>query len=292
MSIPVPEWVYPPITGDHAAAYEEDGFLVVPDALNPDEVDELRRDAVDICRGHWGEVRNMPEFTGDEPDDEILRQVLCIHHVHKISPIQHRYLAQRTMVNVLTRLIGPNVKCMQSMYFIKSAGKPGQAWHQDEIYIPTRDRSLIGGWIALDDATQENGCLWVLPCSNKGILYEQRSHNNPDEFDGTGESYGFDPSGEIPVEVKAGDVVFFNGYLLHRSFKNRSTAYRRVLVNHYMNAWSLLPWRVAQGEAAAKADYRDIIMVAGSDPYDWKGTENLTDVSVRQCKASQERSPS
>ncbi|HEV8556570.1 MAG TPA: phytanoyl-CoA dioxygenase family protein [Actinophytocola sp.] len=43
---------------------------------------------------------------------------------------------------------------MQSMLFIKSAGKPGQAWHQDEAHIPTRDRSLTAVWIALDDATK------------------------------------------------------------------------------------------------------------------------------------------
>ena len=44
------------------------------------------------------------------------------------------------------------------------------------------------------------------------------------------------------VEVKAGSVVFFNGYLLHKSLKNRSQIYRRALVSHYMNSWSLLPW--------------------------------------------------
>jgi ectoine hydroxylase-related dioxygenase (phytanoyl-CoA dioxygenase family) len=57
------------------------------------------------------------------------------------------------------------------MLFIKSEGKPGQAWHQDELFIPTRDRSLAAAWIALDDATVENGCLWVLPGSHaRGVL--------------------------------------------------------------------------------------------------------------------------
>ena len=49
-------------------------------------------------------------------------------------------------------------------------------------------------------------------------------------------------------------VVFFNGYLLHRSFKNRTTDnYRRVLVSHYMNSWSRLPWSISEGETPAKA---------------------------------------
>ena len=63
-------------------------------------------------------------------------------------------------------------------------------------------------------------------------MHQTRDHHNPDEFDPTDEAFGFDDSPAIPVEVKTGDVVFFNGYLLHRSMKNRSTHTRRALVNH------------------------------------------------------------
>jgi phytanoyl-CoA hydroxylase len=88
--------------------------------------------------------------------------------------------------------------------------------------------------------------------------------------------------------VKTGTVVFFNGYLLHRSFKNRSQTYRRVLVNHYCNAWSLLPWSIREGERPATADRRNVIPVAGTDPYAWKGYETPpNDVWLRTCKANQ-----
>ena len=97
-------------------------------------------------------------------------------------------LAHPRIVDVLTAAIGPNVKCMQSMLFIKHAGKPGQAWHQDEDFIPTRDRSLGAAWIAIDEATVENGCLWVIPGSHRpGILWPLRRTRNP-EFDFTPES--------------------------------------------------------------------------------------------------------
>ena len=269
-------------------SYHDNGYLVVPGLVTPEGVEVLRRDATRVCRGEYPHEALRPSDPG-ESDDDVLARYLCIHQPHKISPVLlETGVKHAGMAAVLDRLIGPDVKCMQSMLFIKPPGFQGQGWHQDEIYIPTRDRSLTGGWIALDAATEENGCLWVLPGSNKGILYELRSHENPDEFDGTGESYGFDPSDEIPVEAKTGDVVFFNGYLLHRSFKNRSTTYRRVLVNHYMNAWSLLPWRSQEGQTAARADFRDIVMVAGSDPYEWKGTESVSDIGVRQCKASED----
>ena len=77
---------------------------------------------------------------------------------------------------------------MQSMLFIKSAGKPGQAWHQDEYFIPTRDMSLNAAWMALDDATTENGCLWVIPGSHKhGLIWPQHQHDDR-RFDCTGEA--------------------------------------------------------------------------------------------------------
>ena len=172
------------------------------------------------------------------------------------------------------------------MLFVKASGKPGQAWHQDEDYIPTRDRSLTGAWIALDDATVVNGCLWVLPKSQRqGILWPQKEHENLN-FDCAQESYQFPwrDEGSVPVEVKAGSIVFFNGYLLHRSLRNRATeGFRRSLVNHYMSAESLLPWMspAKMTGSVAQADYRDIVMVAGTDPYAYKGVSTMAKAMVR-----------
>ncbi len=276
---------HPLINKEHAEFFRKNGYLIVPDALSPGEVEDLRREAVRICRGELGPIPGAPPTRPGESDDEVLKRVLCIHHPHKISKVMHGYLAQQTMVDVLTRIIGPNVKAMQSMLFIKAAGKPGQAWHQDEFYIPTRDRSLTGGWIALDDATTENGCLWVIPGSHRrGILWPQRWHGDR-RFDCAGEAIDFPYTDDdaVPVEVKAGSVVFFNGYLLHRSLPNRAkSGFRRAFVNHYMSAESLLPWQPPkEGEAVARTDYRDIVMVAGKDPYAYKGTEDLAHPSVR-----------
>ncbi|MGF1450296.1 MAG: phytanoyl-CoA dioxygenase family protein, partial [Opitutales bacterium] len=176
-------------------------------------------------------------------------------------------------------------KCMQSMLFVKAAGKPGQAWHQDEDYIPTRDRSLAGAWIAMDDATVENGCLWIIPGSHKpGILWPQYPHDDP-RFDCAEESYDFPytENDEVPVEVPAGAIVFFNGYLLHRSLPNKAkSGFRRVLVNHYMSAESYLPWRYEEGRAMARQDSRDIVMIAGTDPYAWKGITDQYKPYVRR----------
>ncbi|MDQ3468432.1 MAG: phytanoyl-CoA dioxygenase family protein [Actinomycetota bacterium] len=260
-----------------ARFFEDNGYLVVPDVLDADGVAALRHEEADICRGERGAVDGL-EPLDDADDDAVMRQYLCIHFPHKISTLMRDALAEPGIVDVLGELIGPNVKCMQSMLFVKHAGKPGQAWHQDEYFIPTRDRSLAAAWIALDDATRENGALWVIPGSHRnGVLWPMGPHDRDDEFDPGHEAHDFpfEESQAVSCEVPAGGVVFFSGYLLHRSFRNRSTGFRRALVNHYMSAESLLPWDW-DGRLAATRDNRDIVLVRGEDPYAYKGTEDLT----------------
>jgi phytanoyl-CoA hydroxylase len=118
-------------------------------------------------------------------DDAVLRRCLCIDFPHKVSALMRDLACHPTVVDALVDVIGPNVKLMQSMLFIKAGGKPGQAWHQDESHIPTRDRSLTAVWLVLDDATVDNGCLWVIPGSHRrGVLYP--THDRPHaRFDGT-----------------------------------------------------------------------------------------------------------
>jgi ectoine hydroxylase-related dioxygenase (phytanoyl-CoA dioxygenase family) len=181
---------------------------------------------------------------------------------------------------VLRQIVGPDIKCMQSMLFVKNAGKPGQAWHQDESFIPTHDASLCGVWIAMDDATVDNGCLWVQPGSHRERRLWPSRPCSDRRFDGAPESTGWDSErwpveGGVAVEVPAGSVVFFNGFTLHRSLNNqRRSGFRRALVNHVMSAQHELPWSFG-ASAFAPADYRDVVMVCGSDPYAHRGIEDL-----------------
>ena len=274
-----------PMTAEATSFYQQNGFLVIEDAFSPSAIETLREEATLICRGDRGDLKGIPTFDGTETDEEILRQILCIHFPHKISEHMFEILKSDQFVEVLTHIIGPNVKCMQSMLFIKAAGKPGQAWHQDEVYIPTRDRSLCGGWIAMDDATVENGCLWVIPGSHKtGTMYFQEWHGDP-RFDCAFEAQRFPYTNDdaVPVEVRAGSIVFFNGYLLHRSLPNYAeSGFRRSLVNHYMSAESLLPWINPSGPfSVATLDHRDIIMIAGEDPYAFQGYTDFHGAHVR-----------
>jgi phytanoyl-CoA hydroxylase len=266
--------------------FKERGYCVLPDLLSREEIAGLQQELLRICRGEYPEA-GLEALPGTLSEEEVLARYLCIHHAHKVSQPVMQMMKHPRIIELLTQLIGPNIKALQSQFFVKGPGQPGNPWHQDERPIPTRDRSLVTVWIAVDDSDEENGCLWVIPGSHQsGYLYPERPHGRPDEFDFPTVAYGFDESLKEPVPVKSGSVIFFHGYLLHGSFINRSRRFRRALTYHYLNAYSLLPMkmRVAPDQLEARggyADFRDVIPVAGVDPYAWQGYENLNFVHNR-----------
>ena len=128
--------------------YDRNGFVVIPDMLSQEDCDRLLVEAAEIGRGNRGAVRGIAKLPDDLDDTEVLSRYLTVQFPHKASElIRDEFIAHPAIAKALSHLIGPNVKCMQSMLFIKPSGKPGQAWHQDEHFIPTRDRSLAeSGW--------------------------------------------------------------------------------------------------------------------------------------------------
>jgi len=258
---------------DSLDAYDEQGFVHVPGVFAPDEVARMAEELERICRWVYGPVRGGPAPRPEASAAELLSQAVAVHFPHKRSPWIRDLITDPRLVELFTALVGPNVKCVQSMFFIRPPGGPGQAWHQDEHYIPSRDRSVTAAWIAVDAADEANGCLRFLPGSHRrGILWPHGPHGDED-FDPVGEAQHH-PYGEedaVVVEAAPGDVVLFHGYLLHRSGPNRTAdRFRRALAFHAARAESLMPWMGAERRGPiGGADHRDFVMVAGEDPYPW-----------------------
>lgn len=263
--------------------YQNYGYLIAPDLLEATEIAELKKETALIFKGGRGKIDGLLDVDLDKSDDDVLKKYVAIHFPHKISEVIAQSLFHKSIIDVLVNIVSPNVKCMQSMLFVKAPGKAGQAWHQDEFYIPTRDKSLIGAWIAIDDAKIENGCLWIIPGSHKPGYIRQRVANTSVEYADvdTLDITEFSEEAIIPVEVKSGTVVFFNGYVLHSSLRNKTTDhFRTALVNHYMSAESMLAWD-QDGKLEATEDLRDIVLVAGKDPYAHKALINVNKPYLR-----------
>jgi ectoine hydroxylase-related dioxygenase (phytanoyl-CoA dioxygenase family) len=167
------------------------------------------------------------------------------------------------VLDVLEVLIGPDALALQTMLFLKPPGKPGQGWHQDSYYIPTHPDTLIGAWIAIDDCDETNGAMWFAkgsghepiypPCPGpqtvygfgnelvSDITYVRGASDTNDEANTLAKIA--DRYDHVLAPARAGDVVFFNGHVLHRSKTNFSAdRYRRSFVGHYCNARSFTQW--------------------------------------------------
>lgn len=263
------------VTVDEYIRFRRDGFLVVKNLVSADEIAELRQHTEDLMQGRLPEQnRQMREDSRPESGtamqgldappahlspDEKAQYFLRIHMLHRQLELHERYLLHPRVLDVLEAIIGPDVLALQTMLFLKPPGKPGQGWHQDRYYIPTHPDTLCGAWIAIDDVDEQNGAMWMALGSGSEPVYPPREgygYGDRELTDIGGVMGVSDPDDEkndlsriadkypqVLVPAKAGDVVFFNGHILHRSKRNWSTdRYRRSFVSHYCNARSWTQW--------------------------------------------------
>jgi ectoine hydroxylase-related dioxygenase (phytanoyl-CoA dioxygenase family) len=255
-----------------AAFYREHGYLVVEDFIDAASVARITAEGTAVCRGERGPITGLEPVAPDDDEETVLARYVTAHHVHKASPFLTTFMRDERIVQAVGMLVGENVKGFASQFFIKHAGMPGNAWHQDENFVPTRDRSLCTAWIALDEATEENGCLWMIPGSHaSGVLYPMRPHHSPD-LDRAEECYAF-PGREtaVPIPLASGSAVFFSGYILHSSTTNRRAhGFRRALLYQFARAESPLAYNPRNAPVSNYHDMRDFVLVRGVDPYAWK----------------------
>lgn len=224
--------------------FNEQGWLVVPQLVDREDVAELREHTEDLMYGRVA----LEEFAPPPPDStplEVAQRYLRIHMLHRKLEIHERYLLHPRILDVLERLIGPDVMAMQTMLFIKGPGQPGQGYHQDSFYIKVFPDTLCGAWIALDDADEENGCMYFVPGTQHDDIHAEvgAPANTADHQAGLIEIKDVVQAREVPVPAKSGDVVFFGGHVIHRSMQNRSKdRLRRSFVGHYGNARSVTQW--------------------------------------------------
>jgi phytanoyl-CoA hydroxylase len=229
----------------------------------PGEVRELTGHVDDLLAGRV-EIEDAPAFGDDNVTAEArLDRLLRIHMLHRRLEIHERFMLHPRVVDVVAALVGPDVLALQTMLFVKRPGSGGQGYHQDSFHIVTQPDTLVGAWIALDRADEENGCVRITAGSQHEPVYpdadEDAGHggdrlladipaiagsDDPDEARNELAAVAARYEGrEVAAVLDPGDVVFFGGHVLHRSRANTSaTRSRRAFVTHYCNARSFVPW--------------------------------------------------
>lgn len=223
------------LTPDQVAQYEIDGYVVVRGMFSADEVREIaayfdRLGAEGKPVGGW-----TPDVTADAKTNPLARypRVMMPHRFNEMSK---RILLDERVRRVLVDLMGEEPIASQTMFYFKPPGAKGQAFHQDNYYLDVRPGTCMAAWLAVDPATDENGGLRVVPGTHKlRVLCPEKADEN--------ESFTTHlvkpPAGmsDVPVVLLPGDMLFFNGSLVHGSKGNRHpSVWRRSFISHYIPA--------------------------------------------------------
>ena len=249
--------------------FDELGYAVVPGFKSAQEIAELRAAAAAIVDAFEPPPR-PPVFTTHEQtravDDyfidsanEIrcffeeesfdeqgqLRQAKALsinkigHAMHDLHPVFGAFSRGPALAEVARRVGLQRPRIWQSMYIFKQPGIGGEVrWHQDASFFHTTPETVTTFWFALEDATRDNGCLWVQPGGHRGPLRERFVRKGREiamqSLDTT--PWPVDDPSAVPLEVKAGTLVVFHGLLPHYSAPNRSPVSRHAYTLHATDA--------------------------------------------------------
>lgn len=213
------------------AGFGRQGYVVARGLFDVDEVA--------FWRDHFMRLREAGSYSGDlvgvEPrSDDPLKRYPRMIHMHRWDPVALDWLLEPRLASTLTTLLdGVEPFAVQTMLYFKPPGARGQAVHQDQHYLRVKPGTCIAAWMALDSCDEENGCLQVLPGSQDWPVLCTITADASRSF--TDVTVPLPAGAElVPVLMDPGDVLFFNGSLVHGSNPNRSNRFRRSLIGHYI----------------------------------------------------------
>jgi len=212
---------YRRVTDDQARAYDEQGYFVLEDALGPDDVAAL--DAA--IEPFDAEVR---AFLGTQPGGRFsiagLDTVAISPHLVVRSPALAAFCASPHFADLCHDLIGPRARLYwdQAVYKQPHSSEP-VLWHQDNGYTYVEPQAYLTCWVAVTDATIDNGCVQVLPGVHRQGTVAHR--NTPIGFECV-----TDPPEAVAVPVRAGSIVVFSSLTPHATGHNRTDSVRKAYI--------------------------------------------------------------
>ena len=257
------------LSPEQLATFERDGFLVLPNFVSRERCDELKAhvegllDKIDPSDGAGLTVFDTSEQAhGDDEwfldsgdkvrwffeDGAVVNGALTVplrlavnklgHAMHDLDPAFEAFSRTPELAAVAADLGFGDPKLLQSMYIFKQPGIGGEvSLHCDHTFLWTEPQSVIGFWFAIEDATQENGCLWVHPGGHR-IPVKSRYRMTPDLTEARMETLDPEPYSTddlVPLEADAGTLVLLHGTLPHWSAPNTSNRSRHAFTLHVID---------------------------------------------------------
>lgn len=226
---------------DPTAYFQEHGYYVARGMFSPAEVEAFIAHYMQL-NAEQQRIRAMAEHTDDPTEPaaasdarpDPLKVYPRMLQMHRWDPTSLQFMLDSRIRDMLTRLLGAEPFAVQTMIYFKAPGARGQALHQDQYYLKVQPGTCMAAWLALDDCDEENGCLQVVDGSQNWDVLCTIPADTAQSF--TDVTVPLPPGVKpTPVIMKGGDVLFFNGSLVHGSLPNRTTnRFRRSLIGHYI----------------------------------------------------------
>lgn len=217
---------------DLRAAWERDGYVLVPELFSSGEIEKYRQHFME-----WNASDRKEDFDRLDPSGaDPLAQYPRIIHPHRRDPLSLDFMLDARLQKVMTEILPEEPLAAQTMFYFKAPGSRGQALHQDQLYLRASPGTCVAAWLAVDDCDEENGCMEIVPGSHKLPLLCGIEADTTKSF--THQTVPVPPGyAAVPALMKAGDVLFFHGNLIHGSGPNTSDSrFRRALIGHYITA--------------------------------------------------------
>ncbi len=264
------------LTSQQVELYQREGWLIIEDFLTPDELRELCS-AIGEAVSQMGNTRiaggvksnqSIDKGTDTYYDRVFLQRV----NLWKINDTVRKYFLHPELGKLLCKLAGvEGIRVWHDQTLQKRAWDNPTSWHVDDPNWSFHSPNAISIWIALDDATTQNGCMYYLPGTHKRTNFEKKGHFGPNMGALFDEYPDFREIEPVAAEMKAGSAGFHNGLTAHAAGPNMTPYPRRAMTCIYMPDGSTFNGiqNVLSDEQIANLNVGDVLNDESQTPLVW-----------------------
>ena len=215
------------LTSEEIKRYKEEGYLI-PNFQMPE------KDLLEIEELHNSLVEKFPKFRNYCP-------AVLLHDESFL-----KYCFNEKILNIIEQLIGKNFALWNSSFFAKPAlNGHATPWHQDGQYWPIRPLATCSVWLAIDDATSQNGCLKFIKGSHKDKTLKKHKINKSEKLTLNQELLKSEylEKNSVDLILKRGQISLHDVYMVHGSEENKSLKSRRAITMRFMPTTSIFDHR-------------------------------------------------
>lgn len=216
------------ITDAQKQQFQEEGYFILNSVVPENILSELRQTCDDMVRETDAELEGKAENTRNITHKS---KRYFISNRHEDSPALQAFIFSEIMAEICKATLGDEAFLFWEQFVVKGPEVGMKfGWHQDSGYVGHDHRPYLSCWTALDEVSEENGTVYILPFSRAGTRARQEHIVEEGSNDKIG-YFGDDPG--VPVIAPAGSVAVFSSVSFHRSSPNTSTGWRRIYLTQY-----------------------------------------------------------